>query len=375
MKFIWQHINRILDHYDGSLPLAYYLKNYFKEYPILGSRDRRVISSMAYSWYRCSKGFGDWPAELTMADRIGFCMIQCGAVVPEFMKARIDELVSSSLVPEFRLDLLYGGNAQLSEEITVQGWLNSMLHQPQLFIRVRKDKGKIISLLNNAAVPINLIGENCISLPNGAKIDQLLPADSYVVQDASSQATGAFFHPKKNELWYDCCAGAGGKSLLLKDLEPGVRLTVSDKRDSIVHNLLQRFRLYRHILPTAVIADAANDAALQQRLGNKLYDSIICDAPCSGSGTWARTPEALYFADDNKIGQFPDIQSQIAINVSKYLKPGGKLFYITCSIFNAENEGVVAKVERATGLKTQEMQLINGLAIAADNMFIAVMIK
>jgi 16S rRNA (cytosine967-C5)-methyltransferase len=375
MKFIWQHISAILDQYDGSVPLAYYLKNYFKQRPILGSRDRRVISAMVYSWYRCSKGFGDWPEHFALQDRVGLCMALCGATIPEFLKAQIEEIVSKRLVPEFKLDRLYEGNPKLSEGIKQHDWLNSMLRQPQLFIRVRKDIDKIVSLLDDAAIPVSLVADKCIALPNGAKIDQLLPADCYVVQDASSQATGAYFQPKKNEQWYDCCAGAGGKSLLLKDIEPGVSLVVSDKRDSIIHNLLQRFRLYRHILPTAVIADAANTNALNDRLGNKRFDGIICDVPCSGSGTWARTPEALYFAEESKLSQFPDLQSKIAINAAHYLKPGGKLYYITCSVFSAENEAVVARVTKATNLVVLEMKLINGLAIGADSMFIAVLTK
>jgi 16S rRNA (cytosine967-C5)-methyltransferase len=85
MKYIWQHISAILAQYDGGLPLAYYLKSYFKQYPILGSRDRKLISSMAYSWYRCSKGFGLWPADYTLEDKIGMCLLQCGAALPSFL--------------------------------------------------------------------------------------------------------------------------------------------------------------------------------------------------------------------------------------------------------------------------------------------------
>ncbi|MGN6475877.1 MAG: hypothetical protein ACTHKV_01535, partial [Flavipsychrobacter sp.] len=55
MRYIWQHIQTIIQQYDGSLPLTHFLKTYFKKYPVLGSRDRKTISEMAYCWYRCSK--------------------------------------------------------------------------------------------------------------------------------------------------------------------------------------------------------------------------------------------------------------------------------------------------------------------------------
>ncbi len=127
----------------------------------------------------------------------------------------IDHWLSEN-AQHFDINGLFSYDIELSSGITKNEWLASMLTQPDLFIRIRKDKGKIISLLNGAKIPFTFVTEHCISLPNGAKIDALLPEDCYAVQDASSQQTGTFFHPKKNELWYDCCSGAGGKSLLLK---------------------------------------------------------------------------------------------------------------------------------------------------------------
>ena len=59
MRYIWQHIRSITEVYDGSIPLAHFLKGYFKQHPILGSRDRKMLSAMAYSFYRCSRGFGN----------------------------------------------------------------------------------------------------------------------------------------------------------------------------------------------------------------------------------------------------------------------------------------------------------------------------
>ena len=272
---------------------------------------------------------------------------------------------------DFDINKLFPYDIALSDGIIKDEWLHSMLIQPDLFIRIRKDKGKIISLLNGQKIPFTFITENCLALPNGAKIDALLPEDCYVVQDASSQQTGAFFNPKKNELWYDCCAGAGGKSLLLKDMEPGVRLTASDSRESIIHNLQQRFRQYRHELPIAHVTDVTHKEQLDKALGTKQFDNIICDTPCSGSGTWARTPEQLYFFDPAALEKFPALQQAIAINVSRHLKPGGRLIYITCSVFKKENEDVVDAMIKETGLHLIQSRIINGVGIHADSMFVA----
>ena len=371
MRYIGQHIKAIIDQYRGEVPLAHYLKNYFRQHPILGSRDRKILSAMAYSWYRCFRGIRNWELGIGIEEQVSVCMRMCGneqSLPPGF--AGFGAGNSS-----FDADALFPFEIELSGGIHKEEWLRSMLVQPNLFIRIRKDKGKVMSLLNAKEIPYTFITDNCLSLPNGAKIDSILPEDTYVVQDASSQQTGTFFTPKKNELWYDCCSGAGGKSLLLKDLEPRVRLTVSDRRESIIHNLQARFKVYRHILPVAHVTDVADVAKLEKALGGKVFDHIICDAPCSGSGTWARTPEQLYFFDPETITSFAALQQTIAMNVSRYLKPGGRLIYITCSVFKQENENVVAAIVEQTGLQLVQSQIINGIGIHADSMFVAVLEK
>lgn len=363
MRYILIHITTIIETYKSELPLAHFLKHYFKQHPILGSRDRKMLSALAYSWYRCSKGL---PADMKLQVKLQMCLRLCGIEIAL-------PFVSEEALGEasFYLNALFPYETDLSAGITKEAWLASMLVQPNLFIRIRKDKGKAISLLNGAKIPFTFITDNCLSLPNGTKIDEILPSDIYVVQDASSQQTGDYFNAHKNELWYDCCSGAGGKSLLLKDAVPGVRLTITDKRESIIYNLQQRFRQYRHELPVAHITDVADRPQLDKALGTKQFDSIICDVPCSGSGTWARTPEQLYFFDSQSIDRFSLLQQTIATNVCSHLKPGGRLLYITCSVFMQENESVVEAVIQQTGLKLIQSQIINGISIGADSMFIA----
>lgn len=97
--------------------------------------------------------------------------------------------------------------------------------------------------------------------------------------------------------------------------------------------------------------------------------------PCSGSGTWARTPEQLYFFEEKIVDTISTLQKQIATNVASYLKEGGKLFYITCSAFERENDEVVRHILENTNLKPEQQQLINGIGNKADSMFIAVFSK
>ncbi len=386
MRYIWQHIGAILEEYTGEAPLHHFLKAYYRRHPKLGSRDRRVLSDAVYAWYRCSKAFaGDMH---TIEEQLLAALFLCGlkpkaffSSFPEAWNAlwdgnaqqRLALLISEGYA--IYLDKISPDFAPLSKGIGREEWLLSMMSQPRLFLRIRKNAEKIGRVLEKASLPYEWITPSCLALPNGSDIDQLILADAYVVQDASSQATGAFFSPAADEYWWDCCSGAGGKSLLLKDLKPGVRLLSSDVRESILRNLRERFALYDYPVPKTAVLDAADKDALAKRLDKRRFDGIICDVPCTGSGTWARTPESLYFFDPETIKSYAEKGEHILRNAVDYIKPGGKIVYITCSVFYAENEAVVEKIASEHDLEINTMQLINGIAQKADSLFVATLTR
>lgn len=368
MRYLWQHISTIIDTYDGSTPLTHFLKAYYKQHPKLGSRDRRMLSEMTYCWYRCGKGLSqDAPIEQKIATCVRLCNSENHHLL-RFVEG-IEDL------PTFDAESIFTDALPLSNGIARTEWLDSMLLQPNLFIRLRKDIEKALAILDEEEVPYEVIDNNCIALPNGIPIDSLLPEHAYVVQDASSQAVGYHLHPKPRETWWDACSGAGGKSLLLLDKEPLVELTVSDRRKTILDNLKERFRAYSHVLPKVHKVDVAESDKLEAKLAGAMFDNIMCDVPCSGSGTWARTPEQCYFFKEDSLTELNRLQKNIATNASRHLKAGGHIYYITCSVFQAENEQVVNEVVKETGLIIEEQELINGTELMADSMFITVLKK
>jgi 16S rRNA (cytosine967-C5)-methyltransferase len=106
-----------------------------------------------------------------------------------------------------------------------------------------------------------------------------------------------------------------------------------------------------------------------------MFDIILCDAPCTGSGTWARTPEQLYFFNEKEIQAYQQKQQQIAWHVWEQLKPGGWMVYITCSVFTSENEAVVEFVSQQPRARLLSAQYLKGYELQADTLFAAVFQK
>ena len=178
--------------------------------------------------------------------------------------------------------------------------------------------------------------------------------------------------PAENLSIWDCCAASGGKSILLTDiLQQKINLTVSDIRPGSISNLHQRFKKagiknYQHF-----ITDISSP---KNKLPSTSYDIIICDAPCTGSGTWSRTPEQLYFFNPSAIAGFAEKQKKIAANVLPYLKQDGLFFYITCSVFKKENDEVAGYIQQQN-MQLLQMQYLYGDDKKADSMFVAVFKK
>jgi 16S rRNA (cytosine967-C5)-methyltransferase len=381
MFYLWQHLERILLTYRGELPLHYFLKQYFRQYPKLGSRDRRGLSDAVYAWYRCGKAIEQ--SDKTLEERRLGAMYLCGLRPKAFERAyaqhwevaedidvasRISRLIDEGFT--VRLEDIFPGDVPFSEGITKEGWILSLLEQPRLFLRIREDKSGISGILKAAAIPHEWVSDNCLALPNGTKAEELFPHDAYVVQDASSQATGAYLKPRKGEVWWDSCSGAGGKALMLMDEQQDVRLLTTDVRASILENLGDRFRRYHLPMPEMMTLDVSDGAATASALKGRLFDGIICDVPCTGSGTWARTPESCFFFDAASVAAYAARQKAILTTALSYLKDRGRIIYITCSVFRAENEDVINAVSQY-GMKVVTSGLIDGSGIGADALFAA----
>jgi 16S rRNA (cytosine967-C5)-methyltransferase len=272
-----------------------------------------------------------------------------------------------------------------------QQFCESFLQQPKLFLRIRPNKkNMVIQKLQKAKIPLALMDEDCIALANSTKLDEVIETDrEVVVQDYNSQQVFNFLKNfaigKPAVATWDCCAASGGKSILLYDiLKRNVELTVSDIRLTILLNLHQRFNKAGIKNYNYFIADlgtpgfkfpALTAKGTQGVLPRYNYQLIVCDVPCTGSGTWSRTPENLFYFSPESIEEYAQRQKQIVSNVIPYLQNEGLFFYITCSVFKKENEDVVQFIKEKFQLQVLHMELLKGYDKKADSMFVAVLKK
>ncbi len=371
---------RILDEYPAETPLSKFLPGFYRLNKQMGSTDRRVASRLIYNYFRLGRALPEVPADERLFVAEFLCNTQLNSFLQHFkpewaacINFGIDEKLSlvKTAYPAFKLHDVFPWTEQLSDGVDEDVFIKSFFVQPDLFIRIYKGyEQQVRTALTASDVPFKDEGNNCFSLPNGTKLETVIANPHwYEVQDLSSQQTARFFKPQKWDYWWDACAASGGKSLLLHDQEPTAKLMVSDIRESILSNLDERFQQAGIIKYQKKILDLTQNNDLL--LHDYAFDGIILDAPCSGSGTWGRTPEMIGQFEDRKIEFFQRLQQSIARNVVKYLKPGKPLIYITCSVFKAENENAVDFLVNDLGLKLESQSILKGYENKADTMFVA----
>jgi 16S rRNA (cytosine967-C5)-methyltransferase len=377
---------QILELYKGEEPFANFLKKYFGANKKFGSKDRKYIATLCYNFFRLGKAYPD----ILIEEKIFLSTFLIGNYEKDFLLLLKEEwLIHAKKSLQERINNLHVDVAaifpfvdELSGGIEHENLCQSYFTQPKLFLRFREQflRWQMLERLNASKIPYKWENLECLSFENGTNVDEVLKVgEEVIVQDYSSQQTLNFIKENRElfkspniDVW-DCCAASGGKSILYYDImRLKSQITVSDIRLSILNNLHQRFKKAGIEKYSYFVCDLEKG---RSPLPQIQYSTIICDAPCSGSGTWGRTPEQLYFFDTKKIKHYTALQQKIITNAMPQLKDGGHFFYITCSVFKAENEEQVKFIEKKFKLKLLQMDVLKGYDRQADSMFVAVFRK
>ncbi|MBP0615886.1 RsmB/NOP family class I SAM-dependent RNA methyltransferase [Jiella mangrovi] len=357
-------------------PVADALKDWGLAHRFAGSGDRGAIGNIVYDALRRKRSYGfrmggEGPADLAFA-----AVIDGLAMAPEELRAALDgdrfapEMPAAERLEHFRAaDLAEAPDAVAAD---VPDWLAPHLEaalgddwiaeaaelssRPPLDLRantLKADRDKVIRALAPFDAQPGKLAPQAVRIaaiagagrhPN-VQIEAGFQKGWFEIQDEGSQLAALLSGARPGEQVLDLCAGAGGKSLALAaqmDNTGQIHAADSDRhRLAPIHE-----RLARAGARNVQIHDPREDMA--GLFGT--MDLTLVDAPCTGSGTWRRRPDAKWRLSQAALDKRMAEQDAVLDRAARFVKPGGRLAYVTCSLIAEENAGrIAAFLDRQAG--------------------------
>ena len=211
---------------------------------------------------------------------------------------------------------------------------------------LKATRDKVVKALDRyGAVPTQLAPAGVrVPAPEGAGKAPHLEAEAahgkgwFEVQDEGSQIAALLAGAGPRMQVLDLCAGAGGKTLALAAaMQNTGQIYAYDADKKQLRPIFERLK--RAGVRNVQVMDAGDEAALLQ-LGAR-FDLVLVDAPCTGSGTWRRKPDAKWRVKPGNIPERQAEQVRVLDLAAGLTKPGGTLAYVTCSVLPEENHDQV----------------------------------
>lgn len=334
---------------DGGPAADTLIARYFKERRYAGSRDRRAVRDHVYDAVR------------RVAER------------PANGRAAMVGLARERT----ELAALFDGSAHGAEPISddevgapsgvVPGWIEPLLAQPverdallgrapvDLRVnRLKADPAKVAPFYPEAASVAGL--PDALRLPEGSPVEQSDPWQQGLVevQDAGSQLISAACAAGPGMTVIDLCAGAGGKTLALAAAMAGQgTLIAADTIRSRLARLGPRAERAGVTFVETLLLDQGHETRALDSLRGRA-DVVLVDAPCSGTGTWRRNPEARWRLTPARLDRLVAEQARILDFAAPLLAPGGLLVYAVCALTDREGrDQVQGFLERHDGWRAE----------------------
>ena len=358
----------LTDVFTQHRPAAEALKDWGKYHRFAGSTDRHAIGTLVYDVLRrrntAASRMGDGrPRALALgvlrdvwnipADEIeNLCTEQYGPGVlsaaektalaremrddlPAHIRGDFPEWLLPSLSKVFG-DRAAAEGAALSQRAPIDLRVNTLkCEQPKLLETFAKH-GAVAGPLSPLCVRIKSSDANTRNINVEAE-----PAHGlgwFEIQDAASQVAALMSGVTAGERVADICAGAGGKTLALAAMMQNKGVVVAYDADR--HRLRPIFERITRAGITNIEVIAADEAEKLDQMGG--FDCVLIDAPCSGSGSWRRKPDAKWRLAEMQLQQRIKEQREVLERGAQLVKAGGRLVYITCSVLPEENNEQVA---------------------------------
>lgn len=308
---------QIIDAYTGTMPFALHIKSVFREHKNWGSKDRKAYRELCYLYWK----------NFRLLDA---CI--------ETNRAELLKSIDTGLIPA-DTEPYNHFTAHISHNIPVADLANWMHEPAPVFLYTWNDSTHTQCIDTGGT---QLGASSTWMFPSGTDLQNWIDAGTGIIQDISStQVIDAHKEIFNGKNVWDCCAGAGGKSLIIQHLGNPKRLICTDTRANILESLVIRFRKNKKEVPEVRVLDI-NRRDSAKDITRIEAQVVLADVPCTGSGTWRRSPEVLALFQVEKIAKYASEQYEIlaALAASETIHT---ILYCTCSLFSEENENQIAR--------------------------------
>ena len=323
----------------GGAPAERVVGEWFRSRRFAGSKDRRAVRGLTYDAIRAC---GPVPASgraallrLVAADPALAALFDGARHAPAPISP--DEApAEGGLAPAWLVDRLAASGIGVAEGM-------ALLVRAPLDLRVNTLKA------DRASLELPQAGE-WLAAPHGLRLPTDTPVEQWPdfaegrieVQDHASQWAAEVVAAQPGETVVDLCAGAGGKTLALAAAMAGRgRLIACDvSRERLARLAPRATRAGAQAIETLLLDMGHEARALDPLAG--VADAVLVDAPCSGSGTWRRSPEGRWRLNPRELERLVALQAHVLRLGAGLVRPGGRLVFATCSLLDEEGAGQLA---------------------------------
>jgi len=329
---------------------------WFKTRRFIGSKDRRAIRDLVWQAIRTC---GETPVSgraamlrLAASDPVLAALFDGSNYGPAAANGG-EPVASAGFAPAW-LERQLAASGIDREAVAV------MLSRAPLDLRVNRLKitrEAFAALLPVAAQTTQ--ANDALRLPGGSAAESWPEFEQgfFEVQDTGSQLACAALAVEAGETVVDLCAGGGGKTLALAAaMENRGRLLACDIDRSRLSRLPQRAARAGALAQTLLLDPGREAEALADWQG--IADAVLVDAPCSGTGTWRRNPEARWRLTPQALQRYACAQASVLRLGAALVRPGGRLTYVVCSLLDAEGADVIqAFLAQTSGWKAADQSV------------------
>lgn len=320
---------------DGP-PADAIVTRYFKTRRYAGSKDRRAVRELVF---RAIRRTAERP-ESGRAAMLGLCQDDPGLLElfgqprgPEAL-AEGEPSSAAGAVPEWL-------QPEMSPLVTSDEW-PALLERAPLDLRAniaRTPRDAMLEAYEDAQpTPLSPWG---LRVAPDSRVDESEAYRSGLVeiQDEGSQLIALACNPRPGQRIVDLCAGAGGKALAIAAAAPDAAILASDSNRSRLSKLPPRADRAGASIETRLLNPPNELEELADWRGTA--DVVLVDAPCSGSGTWRRNPEARWRLTPERLKRLAEAQARLLDIGGEVVRPGGALVYAVCSLLGREGAGQI----------------------------------